>query len=156
MKRLLPLIFLLLAPVVAKAQTENHTIPVSTVNQAKETLVIRRSNRLLCTRWSLSFPCTQAAVCTAAGVVGGASCTAANARAAEARIYDSTTLAGREEFTTFGIAQPAFNDLVAAAVSEQIVEGCSIWATMNTTQRNNVCSSYTPALPPGCNPGGCP
>jgi hypothetical protein len=156
MKRALPLVLLLLIPALAEAQTENHTIPVSAANQVRQALVISKANRATCARFNLSFPCTQGAVCAAAGTPGGSGCTAAQARAAEVRVWSTATLADREEFTIFGIAQPAFQELLAAATQEQVVAGCVNWAAMNTTQRNAVCSAYTPALPAGCNPGGCP
>ena len=105
-----------LASVTASAQ-ESHVIPVSLANIAKENSIINGKNAKTCQRLSLAIGCTQAQACTAASAAGGASCTAAQARAAKARIW-LLTQPGREEYTIFGIVEPAFDDQVAAVPGE--------------------------------------
>jgi hypothetical protein len=54
-----------------------------------------QQNADVCTRAKLATNCTQADACVALNVPGGASCTAAQANAADARIF-TNTLSGRE------------------------------------------------------------
>src|SRR5687767_9696001 len=97
MKKILPLIAFVLLAGPASAQVETYAVPGSAANVATLTSVISFRNRETCERWSLATTCTQAQACTAANAIGGSSCTAANARAANARIFPLTQ-AGREEY----------------------------------------------------------
>lgn len=105
----------------------------------------------VCVRGLLPVSCTQAQACVALGIAGGASCTAADALAAEARIY-ANTLAGREAFVT--------NELVRFRVpiylQEQIMREAlayKAWCVgANQTQLNVVCTAA--GLPSGCYPCG--
>ncbi len=133
---------------VSHAQ-ETYSLPAGAGNVVTLTAVITGLNGDNCARYSLPRTCTQAQVCTAAGAPGGASCTAAQARGANVRIYPLTQ-AGREEFVTFGIALPEFLRLVANQQQETRRAFCEGWNAANTTARNNACSAL--GLAAGCDP----
>ncbi len=148
--KVLPLVLVvLLAAVVAESQETYSVGPASAAQVTTLTTVTSALNRETCLRYSLAAACTQAQVCTAAGAAGGSGCTAAQARTAGVRIWPAT-FAGREEFTTFGIALPGFNALVAAQNTETRRIFCDGWLAANTTARNNACSALS--LSAGCDP----
>lgn len=136
---------------VAQAQ-ESYTIPANATNVTTLTGVITAKNGDQCNRAGLPRTCTQAQLCTAKGVAGGASCTAVQARTADARIFPLTQ-AGREEFTTHAIAAPRFAELVAEVAADQKRDFCERWAASTQTAKNNACAAFGAAA--GCDPG-CP
>jgi len=144
-KLVLALFVLTLSAGVAQAQ-EVYSLPVGSGNVASLSVVITGRNGALCNRYGLALTCTQAQVCPLAGAAGGASCTAAQARAAKARIFPLTQ-AGREEFTTFEIALPKFLELVAEEKAEQRRAFCVAWLAKTQPERDAICT--------GCDPG-CP
>ena len=146
MRRLAIILALALLPMLAEAQ-ETYSINASAANVTTLTGVITKINGDLCAATGLPRTCTQAQLCTAASVPGGASCTAAQARAANARIYPLTQ-AGREEFTTFGIAAPKFLELVAEVQADQKRDACEKWTAATQTAKNNACAAI--GLPNGC------
>lgn len=145
----LPLVFVVLLAAVAAEAQETYSLPAGAGNVTTLSTVMTGLNRETCLRYSLSASCTQAQVCAAAGAAGGASCTAAQARAAGVRIYP-ITFSGREEFVTFGIALPEFLRLVAAQQSETRRLFCEGWNAATVTQRNNACTAI--GLSAGCDP----
>lgn len=133
----------------ASAQ-ETYSINANANQVTDLTDIVRTQNGQVCERTNLALDCTQAQACTAAGVAGGASCTAAAARAANVRIFPLTQ-AGREEFVTFGIAAPRFVELRAAnvpAFAQQ--QQCKFWSAPTTTrtQKDAMCTAAN--LPTGC------
>lgn len=129
---------------------ENYTLPAGAGNVVTISTLIAKGARDTCLRFNLLATCTQAEACQAAGAVGGTGCTAAQARAANARIYPNT-FAGREEFTTFEIALPRFVELVASQQAEDRRAFCVAWNAASVGTRNAFCTSIS--LAAGCNPG---
>jgi hypothetical protein len=126
---------------------ESYSISASAQQVTDLTNIVTARNEKLCQRFSLALACTQAQVCTAASTPGGASCTAAQARTAGVRIFPLTQ-AGREEYVTFQIAAPAFNDQKAIVPSWLQKKACDTWQTQNQTERNTACAAHS--LPNGC------
>ena len=152
MRKILPLIALLLLPVVASTQ-ESYSVPAPAQNVTTLTAVITKINGDLCVATSLARNCTQAALCVAAGVPGGSGCTPAQARAAKARIYPNT-FAGREEFVTFGIALPKFLELVAEVAADQRRDACEKWTAASEASQNSACAALgLPTVANGCKLG---
>jgi len=139
-------IVLLLATPNAIAQ-ESYTVPISAGNQLTMTDIVRMHNEKICWRLGLADNCTQAQACTAANAAGGASCTAAQARAVAARVYTNNT-AGREEFHIQETAVPALAIKIADLVSHNQERMCRNWGTFNQTQKDNLCTAA--GLSAGC------
>ena len=98
MKNFRLLALLLLVAPLAVAQ-ETLTIPLSAADVVRLDIGRKNHNRNRCVANNV-FPvdsCTQAQVCVAAGVAGGASCTALDAILAGQRIYPDSA-AGRNSF----------------------------------------------------------
>lgn len=149
MKTLIAALTLVLLGSLAQAQ-ENYTI-AGTAGQVTDLADgIVATNIKTCKRLVPGTPvgCTQAAACTAANAAGGASCTAAQARAANARIWIGTTQAGREEFVTFVFVAPHFQDLKATVAPAAQYQACLKWQTDNTTAKNSSCTAA--GLAAGC------
>lgn len=145
-KWILSLGFVLGGVSISSAQ-ETYSLSANATQVTNLTAIVSTSNSQTCLRLTAIESCTQAAACTAAGAVGGASCTAAQARTANARIYPAT-LAGREEYVTFVWVVPQFLAAVEVPSVFEQERMCLNWQTMTTTQRNTLC---TAALrPTGC------
>lgn len=142
------LFFIGLAGIVNAQET--YSLPAGAGNVTTLTTLVAKTDGDTCQRWGLPRTCTQAQACVAASAVGGASCTAAQARAAAARIYPNT-FAGREEYVTFEIALPQFLALVSSQQAEDRRAFCENWNAATPTTRNNFCTSI--GLLAGCNPG---
>lgn len=128
---------------------EAYTLNASAGNVTTLTDVISFFNAQTCQGFSLAPNCTQAQACTAANAAGGAGCTAAQARAASARIWPSTQ-AGREEFTTFQIAAPKFLDLVGSVAAAKKATFSTAFAALSQVNRDSICTTL--GLPAGCSP----
>ncbi len=126
---------------------EAYSISASAQNVTDLTSVVAAKNVKTCLRLGQVAACTQAQACTAASAAGGASCTASQARAVNARIFPAT-LAGREEYTAFQIVLPAFLDQLAAVPGQAQKQACLAWQGYNTTQKNTACTAF--GLPNGC------
>lgn len=74
-------------------------------------------------------------VSVVSGVIGGASCTSTQARAAGARIYGATQ-AEREDYVLREIVQPDFTALKAALFSNGQTAYCLRWDAQNQTAKN--------------------
>lgn len=148
LKRSLFFVLLLAAPVAAQ---ETYSLPAGAGNVTTLSAVIAGLNGAVCDRGGLPRTCTQAQACTNLQTAGGASCTAAQARAANTRIYPLTQ-AGREEFVTFGIALPRFLDLVANQREEDRRASCTAWLALTQGTRDTFCTG-TLSLSAGCNFG---
>lgn len=137
MKRLLTLALVLLAaPVLAQ---ETFSLPATAVQVTDLSGIIDATNGRTCESRALAIGCTQAAICTAAAAPGGASCTAAQARSVNVRIYPST-LAGREEFSQIEIALKRFNELkaeISKRALERLFKFCS---TATQPQKDALCT----------------
>lgn len=118
---------------------------VTRVDRGRLVTNAKTCQRLSTVASPLTFTCTQAQACVNAGAAGGASCTAAQARAANARIYPAT-LAGREEFLGFGIIVPEISNLMNVAVSFDQSEFCRLFKLAAAGSQNTVCTTigYTP------------
>ena len=154
-KAFLGLLLISLASISSAQETYSITVGGTTTNRNSVVGQIElgrvQKNSDVCTKALLPSSCTQAQACVALEVPGGASCTAAQALAAEARIYPAT-LAGREAFVT--------NELIRFRVPiyllEQISRGALVYKTWcqsaNQTSLNVVCAAA--GLPNGCYPCG--
>jgi len=162
MKRLLAVVALLLFAAFANAQeTYSVTLGGTTTNRAslvgQVDLGRVQVNSDVCTAKALAATCTQAQACVAYGVAGGAACTAADALAAEARIYPDST-GGRESF----VANQVVRFRLSMYLTEQLrreADAYKSWCVdANQTARNTVCAlvnAINPAVPAtGCNPCG--
>jgi hypothetical protein len=149
MKRLIFVLTLLGLVKVASAQ-ETYSLPAGAGNVATLTTLVTKHDGDTCQSYALPRTCTQAQICIAASTPGGASCTAAQARAADVRIYPNT-FAGREEYVTFEVALPQFLALVSAQQSEDRRAFCENWNAASVSTRNTFCTSI--GLGTGCNPG---
>jgi hypothetical protein len=147
MKKLLFVLALLVGG-SASAQ-ESYSLSASAGQVSQHDRDRSSKNRQTCTRLGQSLTCTQAQACTAAGAAGGASCTAAQARAANARIYPAT-LAGREEFLTFDMVVPEFQRRVKGAAADESNAAKAWFLAQNQTVRDAECSKW--GVLPGCNP----
>jgi hypothetical protein len=96
-------------------------------------------NEDVCKAGSLPATCTQAQACAALNVAGGASCTAAAALAADARIFPDS-LAGREGF----IVNVMVKKVSPTYLSEQVVRDKAkadvFCASAGATALENFCS----------------
>ena len=146
----------LLWPLLSEAQ-ETYTINANANQVSDLTTIVGNENGQVCDQLALPLGCTQAQACTAANAPGGASCTAAQARGAGVRIYPQTQ-AGREEFVTFRVAAPKFQELRAGVPSFSQKKQCDFWATAPragaTGSRDAMCAAA--GLPTSVNaPAGC-
>jgi hypothetical protein len=132
------------------AAQETYSLPASAGNVTTLSGVMTGQNGDNCARYFLARTCTQAQICAAAAAPGGSGCSAAQARSAGVRIYPLTQ-AGREEFVTFGIALPAFLQLVNNQKAEDRRAFCEGWAATSVANRNAFCTTMGQAS--GCNPG---
>lgn len=146
MLNLIFIILLLSGPAMAQ---ETYSLNASAGNVTTLTGVITGLNGNLCVQYGLPRTCTQSQVCTASNTPGGASCTAAQARTNNVRIFPLTQ-AGREEFTTHRIAAPKFTELVRDQRNEDRRAFCAGWNAASQLAKDNACSDL--GLPAGCNP----
>lgn len=152
MKRLALALLAIGLGVLSEAQ-ETYSIPGSAPNVVTLSDVITYYNGQKCEAQSLPRACTQAQACTAAGAPGGASCTAAQARGANVRIFPLTQ-PGREEYVTFEIAAPKFGELVTQVqAGAKRRDYCEAWASASQGTRDTHCSALgLPTGPSGCTP----
>lgn len=126
------MLIVLLAAMMGEAQ-ETYSVAITNPTKVSQLDLGRaQHNRSRCLLNSLPEGCTQAQVCVAANVVGGASCTAGDAIAADQRVYPST-LAGREAFIT--------NELVRAKLPEYV----KYQAALALGAMQSFCAVATPA-----------
>lgn len=139
MKRIFISIGLLMFPGLVGAQ-ETYSLAATAQQVSDLTIVVAIENERTCIRLGQAASCTQAQACTAANAAGGASCTAAQARAATARIWPATQ-AGREEFVTFAIAAPRFQDLKAGTIGRHREKMCEAWTAANQAGKDSMCTA---------------
>lgn len=140
-------LFTLVSPKLASAQEtwSIGPVPASQVSKAADQVAL--SNAKVCRKFSLPDTCTQAQACTAAGAPGGSSCTAAQARGANVRIFPATQ-AGREEYITFNFIIPGLDDRQAQVVGDNRTKQCQFWVSANAAQRSALCTAS--GLPSTC------
>jgi hypothetical protein len=149
MRKLIPLLVVVLGLAGAAQAQENYSLPASAGNVTTLTDLITFTNAQVCLSRALAVGCTQAQVCTAAGVAGGASCTPAAARAANVRVWPNTQ-PGREEFVTFQIAVPRFADLSGGLPSLKEQVRILQVGTLSQGTKDSACTTL--GLPAGCFP----
>jgi hypothetical protein len=148
MKRAFAVIAILLAPTLLCAQ-ETYSLPANATQVQKVDRARVRQNTATCGRFALAPTCTQAQACVSAEASGGASCTAAQARNANAEIF-ANSQAGREAFLQDRIRKD-IQDFVQAAASEDQAGFCNWWKNAATqVQKDAVCTASVPPLPAGC------
>jgi len=147
MKKLLLVALILGAAARTASSQETYSISAGAGNVSDLTAVVDVSNAKTCERNSLAPTCTQAQVCTAVSAPGGASCTAAQARGANVRIFPNTQ-PGREEYVTFQIALPKFNEIKADILARGQQQLCKFWTTATQPQKDALCTSSGQAA--GC------
>ena len=152
------LILLSLALVAAPAYAqETYSIPATAPNVIDLASIVATQNLAICRRLSTvalnptpAFNCSQAQACLAAVAPGGSSCTAAQARGADVRIYPATQ-AGREEYVTFKIAVPTFKKQLDDAGSLHQTVGCEyLKSPSGLTDLTTLCSNAGLPAPPAC------
>jgi hypothetical protein len=147
MRRVIALGFLLFLPAIVSGQ-ESYTLSATANQVTNLTAAVASLNQDLCEKYELTAAnCTQAQVCTAANIPGGAACSPAQARAANVRIWPNTQ-AGREEFVTFYLVAPRFQDLIAGTVGANRGRYCKWWGLQDQTTKDAECSKV--GQPPGC------
>jgi hypothetical protein len=146
----LAVVALAIIPGRAESQ-ETYSVAATAAQVTKLTKAISTSNSKTCVGLGLAITCTQAQACTAANAAGGAACTAAQARAANARIYGATQPL-REEFVSFFILLPAFQELVNRDVAWDQIAFCAAFNAGTQVARDNSCAAV--GQPAGCDP--CP
>ena len=144
MKKLWAVLVLLAAPAMAQ---ETYEIPAAAGNVTELAVIVGIHNRDICVLYGQAASCTQAEACSASGAPGGASCTPAQARAANVRIFPAT-FAGRQEFVIFQITAPAFFAMRAAIITSTQQAQCAFWTTATAEQRNTICQAF--GFSPGC------
>jgi hypothetical protein len=150
MQKLIPLLIVALLALAGAAQAqETYSIPANAGQVATLTDILTYANIDTCQRLVSANTCTQAQACTAANAASGASCTAAQARAANARIWLNTQ-SGREEFVIFQIAAPRFLDLAAGLASLKATIQARAAALATQTAKDSSCTDL--GLPTGCYP----
>ena len=160
-KLLLAVAVLFVAASVQAQETYSVTLGGSTTNRnslvGQVELGRVQVNSDVCTNKGLPADCTQAQACVAYAVPGGASCTAADALAAEARIY-ANTLAGRESFVANQVVRFRLSMYLTEQIRREAAAYSGWCAQANQTQRNSVCAlinAANPSVPAtGCNPCG--
>ena len=134
---------------------ETYSIPATTNRVTQLIQVVNMRNEKTCLRlwkqagtnpWTPSTTCTQAQACVVAGATGGASCTAAQARNAGARIWVQTQ-SGREEFVTFGIAAPSFDDQYNAVPGWDQIMQCNTWNAGSQAVKDSMCVAASRPVP---------
>jgi hypothetical protein len=159
--KFLALAVLLCAASLSAQETYSVTVGGTTTNRnsilGQIDLGRNQNNADVCARAQLPATCTQAQACTALSVAGGASCTAAQAIAAEARIYPNTT-AGRESFVSALMVRAYAPQYLAEQIRRE-ANAFAFWCqAADQTARNAVCAiinAVNPAIPAtGCNPCG--
>jgi len=154
MNRILATLAFVLVAGLASAQ-ETYSISVGGTTANRNSIVGQldlgrtQNNTDVCTRASLPASCTQAQACVALQVTGGASCTAADAISAHARIY-ANTLAGRESFVANELIRLRAPDFLA----EQTVRdqaAVTAWCAISQANRDSFCTLI--GLAAGC--GAC-
>lgn len=146
MKKILLALGLLLGLSSLSTAQESYSVSITANAVTDVTNMVIEANARTCQRLSttaapLTDTCSQASACTNAGAVGGAACTAVQARQANARIYIGTTLAGREEFVTNVLVIQDIVDQRRKSPKYYRERSCTAWATANTTQRNTRCAA---------------
>lgn len=134
MKRI-PLYILGLFLTLPGTAQEAYTINASAGQVASLSDIVAGYNNQTCLKFALVIGCTQAQACTAANAAGGSGCSAAQARAANARIFPQT-LAGRDEYVTFQIAAPTFLSQKAGIVGVAVASKCAVFLAMNQTAKD--------------------
>jgi len=146
MRRLFLILGLVALAGAAEAQ-ETYSLPATAGQVTNLNIIALGQNERVCKRLALASTCTQAQACTAATAPGGASCTAAQARGADVRIYPST-LAGREEFVTFKFLAPDFIAALQAVGSQHQSTFCAWFIAQSQGGQDTVCTNA--GLPAGC------
>ena len=141
---LLTFLFMMAGPLFAQ---ETYSLPASAGNVADLTAIVDATNGRVCETRGLPVTCTQAQICVAASAPGGASCTAAQARQAQVRIFPQTQ-AGREEYVAFMIALPKFLELRAEIVKRAQERLQNFWNIANQSQKDALCIASD--QPAGC------
>lgn len=153
MRKLLLLSIIASVGLAADAQ-ETYSLS-ATANQVTDLRQhVLAENRALCRRYSValaSCQTSQGTICAAANAAGGASCTAAQARAAGVRVWPDTQ-AGREEFVTFSWVAPDFQ-AARTETPQPFIPGpamgdyCEWWKAQNQTTKDAECSKISAPTP---------
>jgi hypothetical protein len=143
------LALLVLLAATASAQ-EDLTITIPAAELPHLINQVATTNVETCERLHLAVTCTQAQACVAAAAVGGASCTAAQARAADARIFPATT-AGRSEYVTFRLVAPQVEAAKPRVTARNKKRMCVWFNGLNQTQKDAECVKHD--SPAGCDAG---
>lgn len=144
--RLITILIFLIAPLAVAQETYSVAI-ASALRVAQLDLGRVQHNAGACRRYSQLPTCSQAQVCVAANVVGGASCTAADALAAGVRIYPNT-LAGREGFIGNELVRAKLPDYVEVQAREAMAQLRTSCLAANQAGKDAICTGIGQAV--GC------
>lgn len=147
MRKIVALGFVIAAFAGTAASQETYSVAASVGQTADLRQFVLSKNRRTCQAQGLAVTCTQAQACTSANAAGGASCTAAQARAANVRIWPDTQ-AGREEFVIFFWLAPLFSQAKASLPTLAAPDYCAWWTLQNQTTRDTECTKI--GAPTGC------
>ncbi len=127
------------------------SITLNTASQTELELQRIADNKFTCRRLGLPATCTQAQACVAANAVGGSGCTAAQADAANARIFFASQT-GRENHAE-KLLKEAVDNRRGLNKQEEAKDFCAFWLALTQGQRDTECARYP--SDPGCDPGRC-
>jgi hypothetical protein len=152
MRKLLLIAAMTMATCAQAWAQETYSVSYSAANVARFNRVRVAINKVTCNRLGLTDTCTQAEACTAANAAGGASCTAAQAKAANARIYGDSQPEREALFTDY--AQNSLKAIERALLTEPEARQTCDWFTNTATaqQKQDFCTNA--GNPADCNP--CP
>ena len=145
MKKLIPTLILVLVSGFASAQETYSVVINAPANVAKLDIGRQLYNQSVCTRFSLPVSCTQAQACTASFTATGqpatgAACTAAEAMAANVRIYPNA-LNGREGFLSNEMVKSALDGFSRQRAKLDFAALQGFCRTANQTQIDGVCTA---------------
>jgi len=155
MKKLVLLAALFICSASLASAQETYSVNVGGTTTNRNSIVgqiqlgRQQNNDDVCSRAKLASGCTQAQACVALGVVGGASCTGADAITANARIYPDS-LAGRESFVANHLVRfraPIYLDAQIVIEANTVKTWCT---TASQADLNTICALA--GLPAGCKP----
>lgn len=131
--RRFPLVLILLAAPAAAQET--YSIAATAGQVADLASIVAGFNQGRCKALNLATNCTQAQACVAANAAGGASCTAAQARAAGARIYGNSQ-SEREDYVLRELVQPEFVARKSSLFAQGQTAYCLWWDAQNQTTKD--------------------
>lgn len=147
MKKLIAILLLASGPVFGAAEGYTLNKGAGIVKSIERLRIFY--NGAVCSANGLALTCTQAQVCVAANVTGGASCSNADAKAAGVFVY-ADSLSGREKLLDF-LSDEYVNRLYTKLIPASDSDAYKVWfKAQNQATQDAECSKI--GLPAGCTP----